>query len=280
MLKVIITIRALLIAPALFCQEKHNPPAGAFELHSSGHQLSVAVIFKEIHYALPKHAEINELNNGKKFFSAETRKGKFNGIWKSWYANGNICDSGKLVNNLPDGEWKHWNEKGELVAVRNYSASKFHRVADEMFRYHPKRNFYPLSTLYQHNRQAALFYIDAVSSFPGKRKPKFTSIHDLVQSNITDHINYKPVFEQCLHEGESVNYFTGGVIKDSGSYKDGLKQGKWIYRDSVKGGYWQGIYEHGVRTNEWKYYDRAGKMVQIIVYDAHGRESWRKKIRS
>jgi len=280
MQKIISTGSALLIALALNSQEKHNPPSPSFEVHSTGHPISIPVIFKEIHFTLPQHDIINESNGEQKLFTTETHKGKLNGIWKSWYANGNICDSGKLVNNLPDGEWKHWNEKGELIAIRNYSASKFHRVADEMKNYHPKRHFYHLSTLYQQNKSTALFYLDAAYSFPGKRKPKPATLKELVQSNITGHNNYKPLFEQSLHEGLSINYFSNGIAKDSGYFKDGLKQGKWIYRDSAKGGgYWQGNYQNGVRTKEWKYYDNAGKMITIIVYDAHGRESWRKKIR-
>jgi antitoxin component YwqK of YwqJK toxin-antitoxin module len=278
MQKIISTGSALLIALALNSQEKHNPPSPSFEVQSTGHPISVPIIFKQVHFTLPQHAVINEKNDGQNLFTTETRKGKLNGVWQSWYTNGNVCDSGKLVNNLPDGEWKHWNEKGELIAKRNYSASKFHRVADEMNRYHPKRHFYHLSTLYQQNKQAALFYMDAFYSFPGNTKPKPATLKELVESNITDHNNYRPVFEQCLHEGEFINYFPGGDLKDSGHYKDGLKQGKWIHRDSAEG-YWQGTYEHGMKTKEWRYYDKAGKMITIIVYDARGRESWRKKIR-
>jgi antitoxin component YwqK of YwqJK toxin-antitoxin module len=278
--KINFTVCALIFALTIYSQEKYNPPSSSLKVHKADHPVTVPVIHKEIQFSLPHHAVINETDGAQKLFATATHKGKLNGNWKSWYANGQVCDSGKLVNNLPDGEWKHWNEKGELISIRNYNASKFHRVTDEMNRYHPKRHFYHLSTLYQQNNQAALYYIDATYSFPGKRKPEYATIKELVLSNITDHNNYKPVFEQCLHEGEFVNYFQGGVIKDSGYYKDGLKQGKWLHRDSAEGGYWHGTYEQGVKTKEWKYYDRAGKMISIIVYDARGRESWRKRIRN
>ena len=33
---------------------------------------------------------------------------RYKGVWISYYANGNRCDSGLLINNLPDGLWKNY----------------------------------------------------------------------------------------------------------------------------------------------------------------------------
>jgi antitoxin component YwqK of YwqJK toxin-antitoxin module len=276
MLKIISTGSALLLILTLNSQEKDSSLT-SFELNSKG-SVVINMVYKELPYALPNDSTISEMNNDVKLYTAETRRGKLNGNWQSWYSNGNLCDSGKLINNLPDGEWKYWNENGELIALRHYSAVKFQRVAEEIKRYHPKRNFYKLSTLYQQNKQAALFHLDAVYSFPREKKIRPASLRELVHSNISNINSYYPVFEQCLHDGIYMNYFPGGMIKDSGIYKDGLKQGKWIHRNSAEDGYWQGAYRDGVKTKEWKLYDKAGRMNEIIFYNSRGRESWRKKI--
>lgn len=278
MLKIISTGSAFLIVFTLYSQER-DLLSTSFEAHAKEYPVTINTIHKELNYFLPHQATIIETNSDVKLFTAATRRGKLNGNWQSWYPNGHLCDSGKLVNNLPDGEWKHWDENGELIAVRHYSVIKFQRVADEIHYYHPKRNFFRLSTLYQQNKQAALFHLSANYSFPGKRKARQTSLKELVQSNIIDYRFYNPVFEQCLHEGAYINYFPGGAIKDSGNYRNGLKHGKWIHRESPEGGYWQGNYHDGLKTKEWKLYDKAGKLTEIIVYDTHGKENWRKKIR-
>ena len=278
MLKYISTGSALLIAMLCHAQEKESPD-GAFEIQTKGHTITVSTVHKELHYSLPSHTILQEFENDIALYKTETRRGKLNGTWQSWYKNGRICDSGRLVNNIPDGEWKYWNEQGELIAVRHYNSSKFHRVTNEMSYYHPKRNFYHLSSLYQKNKQAAIYYLSAAYSFPGSRQvPKSSSLKELVQNNISAPGFYKPVFEQCLHEGEYINYFPGGLIKDSGNYKDGLRQGKWIHRDSAEGEWWQGAYQDGHKIKEWKLYDKKGKLQEIYVYDNRGQLSWRKKI--
>jgi antitoxin component YwqK of YwqJK toxin-antitoxin module len=278
MLKYISTGSALLLAILCHAQEKETP-TGVFEIQTKGHIVSVNTVYKELHYSLPSHILLHEIENDKTLYKTETRRGKLNGTWQSWYKNGKTCDSGRLVNNIPDGEWKHWNEQGELIAIRHYSAAKFHRVTNEMSYYHPRRNFYHLSTLYQQNKKASLYHIDAAYSFPRTRMVALPqTLKELVQHNITDHTVYKPVFEQCLHEGDYINYFPGGVVKDSGNYKDGLKQGKWIHRDSAEGQWWQGAYQDGHKIREWKHYDKKGKLLEILVYNNRGELSWRKKI--
>jgi antitoxin component YwqK of YwqJK toxin-antitoxin module len=278
MLKYISTGSALLIAMLCLAQEKESP-RGVFEVQTKGHIVTVNTVYKELHYSLPAHAVLHEIDNDITLYKTETRKGKLNGTWQSWYKNGTICDSGRLVNNIPDGEWKHWNEQGELIAIRHYSASKFHRVADEMSHYHPKRNFYHLSSLYQQNKQAALHHLAVAYSFPySQQAVKSSSLKQLVQNNISTPAHYKPVFEQCLHEGEFINYFTGGIIKDSGHYRDGLKHGKWIHRDSAEGQWWQGAYRDGHKIKEWKLFDKKGKLQEILVYNNRGQLSWRKRI--
>ena len=277
MLKYISTGSALLIAMLSYTQEKESS-TGLFEIQTQGHTVTANSIYKELHYSLPSHTVFQEFENDIAVYKTETRHGKLNGTWQSWYKNGKTCDSGRLVNNIPDGEWKFWNEKGELIAIRHYNSSKFHRVTNEMSYFHPKRNFYYLSSLYQKNRQTALYHLSAIYSFPGSQQAaRSSSLKEFVQNNISASGFYKPVFEQCLHEGEYINYFPGGLIKDSGNYKDGLRQGKWIHRISAEGEWWQGAYQDGHKIKEWKYYDKKGKLQEIYVYDNSGQLNWRKK---
>jgi antitoxin component YwqK of YwqJK toxin-antitoxin module len=40
---------------------------------------------------------------------------KMNGVWRTWYSNGQLKDSGLLHNNQLVGIWKKWNENGSLL---------------------------------------------------------------------------------------------------------------------------------------------------------------------
>lgn len=267
----------LFLSVLVFSQGQENQ-VNTFEVHSKESQVFSVLSLKKFYLPLPESATISETHNGARLFITSVKGAKLNGAWQSWYTTGLLCDSGRLVNNLPDGEWKHWNEKGELLAVRHYSVDKFQRVTDEMLRYNPKRSFFYLSELYQKDKQAAINYLDAAYSFPSRRSAPVHFLKQLVISNISKSDNYKPVFEQCLQDGLYMNFFPGGVIKDSGYYKNGVRTGKWIHRDSADGYWYQGAYQNNIKIKEWKCYDKNNKLLELIFFDNKGHLNWQKKI--
>lgn len=234
---------------------------------------------KPLPFDLPATGFIHSSDSGKPLFSVNVKRGKLNGQWQSWYSNGVSCDSGRMVNNLPDGEWLFRNEDGEIRAIRHYNADKFLRITNEMQRYHPKRSFFYLAALYQQNKRQALHFLDAGYSFPASSMTgKPTTLQQLAEENTSPGAVYKPVFVQCVHDGLYMNYFPGGIVKDSGMYREGLKSGKWIHRDSAHAGWFQGAYKHGLPVKEWKHFDQDGRLTEILFYDQSGRLHWRKKI--
>jgi hypothetical protein len=231
---------------------------------------------------LPQKGVLSEMHNGKQLFTASVKNGKLNGPWQSWYANGITCDSGYIINNLPDGIWKYRGSKGGLLAIREYKAEKYQRIKDEMLRYHPQRNFYYLARLYQQNKQAALHYISAAHSFSIKEtamKSRLATLKQIVQANIEEGAGYMPVFYNCVHEGLYMNFFSNGAVRDSGYYKDGLRTGKWVHYESPGGKSLQGRYEHGNRIKDWKIYNKDQRLTEVLHYDNKGIVQWQKKIK-
>ena len=237
------------------------------------------VFFHQVNaYSLPKRGTINEQLNNKPLFAAGVKNGKLHGSWQSWYQNGMPCDSGNLVKGLPGGVWKHWDSNGQLIALRTYSADKYHRISNEMTRYHPKRISFPLATLYQKNKQAAMKYLDVDYSFSNAgRKEKNWSLPRLVAKNVTTRNNYKPVFDHALHHGLFMNFFPDGIVKDSGYYKNGLRQGMWLHRNTGKTILRQGSYVNGMKVKEWKSYNASGKLQELAFYSLKGELKWRKE---
>lgn len=237
-------------------------------------------IIKELPYALPETGELRADKAENLLFTAWVRKGKLNGVWQSFYPGGNSCDSGNLINNLPDGRWVFKDNQGELIAIRHYSSEKFRRVTQEMRQYHPKRSFYHLSALYQRNRRQALACLDAASSFEQvPAVPAPVTLSELAEMNTGGKHGYRPVFAQQLQHGLYMNFFPGAVVRDSGYYLNGLKAGKWIHRPHPDSGWLQGAYQHDYRVKEWKQYNVQGRLEEILHYDNQGNLIWRKKIK-
>jgi antitoxin component YwqK of YwqJK toxin-antitoxin module len=181
----------------------------------------------------------------------------FTGIWKNWHKDDVLADSGRLKRGIPDGEWKHWNEDGVLVAVRNYDSDKLKRVLNEIAVNHPKAAVYPLTRIYRKNHRLGENHM----------RPQEISNRDA---------NTHSVFTSCLHHGLFINFYVDGSVKDFGSYKNGLREGIWIYRNPDNS-YLRGVYYHGLRKGDWRLYDGNNRIRQIIIYKS-GREVSRKDI--
>jgi antitoxin component YwqK of YwqJK toxin-antitoxin module len=236
--------------------------------------------FADTSNRLPQNGTYAAMHEGKSLFLTNIRNGKLNGVWQSWYSTGSLCDSGSFQNNLPTGIWKFWNDKGVLVAIRQYNAEKYYRISDEMLRFNPRRSFYYLSQLYQQNRPAALHYLSGSYSFPAanNKGQQRLFIKQIVQSNINTGSLYTPVFYNCLHEGLYMNFFSNGLVKDSGYYRDGLKTGKWIHHQSATGPSYQGRYQHGIRIKDWKVYNASHRLIALIHYNHNGHIQWQKEM--
>src|SRR5712671_6606410 len=55
-------------------------------------------------------------------FVCECSKNILNGVWRSYYPGGQICDSGRIKKNAPDGLWKSWYQSGQLRMEAEFSA--------------------------------------------------------------------------------------------------------------------------------------------------------------
>jgi antitoxin component YwqK of YwqJK toxin-antitoxin module len=199
---------------------------------------------------------------GDLIFMTQYRRNQLHGTWTGRYKTGVKLDSGNFVNNVPDGEWKSWYPNGILRSVRTYSASKYVAVNNEIGRRNEKIIFHSLSkigmvhpAMYTHITSSNYSFI----SMPAA----------------TGHA-YVPPFINCLHHGLYMNFHYNGVVKDSGYYKDGLRDGIWdeFYENGQLKA--SGYYYKGQKNSGWKYYTPQGKLSMLSEYH-NGKLVHRKK---
>ena len=261
-------------------------PFAQQQLHASGNpprlpvEISVFTfshsLFKDYPFQLDTEGTLQQAAPNGSSFKGQIKKGKLHGSWESRYANGQLLDQGTLVKGIPHGEWKVWNAAGQLIAVRTYDADLFQRVKREVELNHPKQYSFAVTARYKKEGRDAVKFLKAGSSFVQQHTLLTNNLAQLVQDNSSDPGHYHPVFNDCLHHGLYINYFENGLVKDSGYYKDGLREGVWTHRTAE--GLWKGAYKNGIRYNEWKMYNAAGKLLLIIFYNTNGHETGRKKM--
>lgn len=102
---------------------------------------------KPLPYELPASGIVTNTGNGQPLFTATVKRGKLNGNWQSWFSNGVVCDSGRLVEiTCRTGPGYSEIKKERLPGSGIIIGINFLRITNEMQHYHPKQNF--ISQLY------------------------------------------------------------------------------------------------------------------------------------
>jgi antitoxin component YwqK of YwqJK toxin-antitoxin module len=240
-------------------------------------KFSYTLPHKEKAHALwfEENGAVTGIRNDLPLFEGAVKKHHLEGSWKSWHANGQLLDSGRLENGVPHGTWYVWNAAGQLLAVRNYDAHLYEKIKNELRLNHPRFSNFMLTERYKKEGSAVLQLLKTASSFPEAVRFTESLLEEAVEQNRKAMHQYHPVFLECLHHGLYLTYFPNGTLQDSGYYKNGLKEGVWVHRTN-DGSVLKGAYKTGLRQLEWKEYDSKGKLTAIIFYNQKG-EASRKK---
>jgi antitoxin component YwqK of YwqJK toxin-antitoxin module len=207
--------------------------------------------------------------NGVKKLSAFARKNILHKKWQSWYASNDACDEGNFKKGVPDGTWRVWHRNGQLRYIRTYDAELLYKLKDEWIR-RPRNSFYPITTLAKENIRKAAWYISTEHAFSLPPTQKTASVNELLSQNMEDSLRYVPPFSEGLLHGLYINYFSTGLVKDSGYYRYGIREGDWLECNSDGTIISRGFYRHGTRKGTWRYY-QGKQLMQLKEFDNKGK---------
>ncbi|RYY09688.1 MAG: hypothetical protein EOO04_38025, partial [Chitinophagaceae bacterium] len=224
-------------------------------------------------------------SSGDTQFVAHYKNNKLKGSWISKFGENQLCDSGSLKNNIPNGEWKSWYPNGQLRYIRTYDAFRLEKTKQDISRRQSKSVTSPIAYIAKKNLRAAYSYLHPDYSFHtlAAQPASYTSyaawmtLNERVSENIDDDaLAYNPPFLECLHHGLYMNFYPDGAVKDSGYYKSGLRQGmweEWLDDGATKS---VGFYQQGHKIDTWKFYNKQGTLKYVKTYNREGREVSRK----
>lgn len=287
---------ALIVAPTVGAQQ-HLSPGGSsvpipsqsvlmpVGLHPSTHVSSTLHIDK-------KHRQQSWItgftDNGDTLFWSGLKRGRLHGTWMSWYHPEQLCDSGRLVKNLPDGEWKSWYSNGQPRSLRTYSAAMLQRIRNEIPRRGGKVTFFAITDIARtdpagawHLLSPGYSYVTLARNASNPKEATPRSLEARVENNVLSGYHpYLPPFTECLHHGLYMNFYPNGQLKDSGYYQNGLREGlwdEWINNGTLRS---TGAYRRGLKQDTWKYYSPTGQLIGIKMYNKRGKETGSKRFRN
>ena len=154
------------------------------------------------------------------------------GEWISYYENGGIAQKGYYENGFMDREWTFYYENGNIKGIGHYINGDGSDDGN--------------TGIPRHNREG-----------------EWNFYHE------DGEIYEKQNWANGQMAGDYITYHNG-IIESKGNYKDGGRDGKWIwyyengiiesegnYKDDVSDGKWISYYEEG--NIEWLYYFENGK---------------------
>ena len=199
-------------------------------------------------------------------FEVHIRDKQLHGPWLSFYRNKQLCDSGRMHQNLPDGEWKLYYPDGQLRAVRTYSAKKYRYIQQDLQRKNDRSFRYAIS-----RRAFAKEPVQQYFVHDFQHSDKSLSLMARINSNTAAADNpYIPPFTAALHHGLYINYSSSGQLIDSGSYNNGLRHGYWLVRSEDE--IIRGKYDQGNKTGQWRHFDSNGLLLYTEYFSVHGKK--------
>ena len=154
------------------------------------------------------------------------------GIWRYWYANGQLKDSGLLINNVMCGLWQSYNTKGQLLISVHYKPE-------------PGSNLNPPAP-----RRSGTLLPD-MSPVPGERDGVALAYYP------TGQLQDSGVYSNDRRTGLWKSWYVNGQISAAGSFEGDSLHGSWTY-----------YRENGNKSTEETYV--MGKLQAMACFDSLG----------
>ncbi|HAN17524.1 MAG: hypothetical protein A2X13_02910 [Bacteroidetes bacterium GWC2_33_15] len=197
-------------------------------------------------------------------FNQTDNSGLKQGFWKKYYPNGNVQYTGKFINNKPVGEFKRFDQNGNLLVIMNYTTDN-----DKVY-----------STFYHSNKkkQAEGYYIgklkDSIWNYYSEDEKLINSVPyqlDIKNGTEIKYYNNQAVFEKIewkkgVQDGKDIRYYDNGNVMIRSTYSDGMLNGIYLSYTIDNTPITTGNYENNKRQGKWIFYDEQGKVKSEINY--------------
>jgi len=170
------------------------------------------------------------------------RNGLKQGRWKFFYDNGLVKLDGVYKDDLKNGYFKEYDEKGQLLTVKKFVNDQEEKEAPELLSLSVKTDYYPSGK------------VKTVASYNGTVPEGVRREYDETGKIVAGYF-----FRKGSMTGE-------GIIDEEGN-----RDGPWKEYYEEGGLRSTGTYDKGIRIGEWKFYYPDGKVEQQGKYNKKGK---------
>lgn len=214
--------------------------------------------------------EINRLND----------KEEKTGYWREFYPNGKLKSESNYENGRKIGISKLYDKKGRLDKIKSYNLDSLNQNGQDIELIKLHKEYYPGS-----------YKARLIGGFYNNMKQGMYREYDTLGNIINGYI-YKNdtilaegvLLNDGTYDGEWKFYYSSGINKSFGLYKNGAKNGVWTYYYENGKKQQVGKYNNEIPSGEWKWYYKNGVLKRLeyyrkgklegsqIEYDVNGKE--------
>lgn len=230
----------------------------------------------------PNGVYISWFKNGQNSEKGTYRNGKRNGVWTKWYENGQRDSEGTYKNNVKNGMWSYWNEKGQNFLEIDYSNidSMVIRLNDSTVREKLLAEAININFLEQHKTPSGDFLVYAPNQeIPYSGWISFSQSACAWYQNgkqnglfVTWHRRENPqlgtlaFYQDGEREGFYIEWHPNGQKKSELTYKDGYIDGLVIEWHYDGEKRSEGTWKNGIRDGLHTEWNESGQVIQSENY--------------
>jgi antitoxin component YwqK of YwqJK toxin-antitoxin module len=193
-------------------------------------RVTLLVVYKKGY--IVSRERINRLDN----------EGRKQGNWKFFHENGMVKTEGRYLNDLKDGYFKDYDDKGRLLATSKWQNGEKVDSPTELIKLEVVKEYYPDGT------------VKVLQTFKNG-----------IEQGVRREYNEDGSVKACSLFDKGIKV-AEGIVKENGK-----NDGPWkeLYPNGQLKA--EGTYTNGVKTGEWKYYHPNGNIEQTGKYTSEGK---------
>ncbi|MGM0582847.1 MAG: hypothetical protein ACQES1_10905 [Bacteroidota bacterium] len=199
----------------------------------------------------------------REYINRRDSRGRKQGPWKTFYANGKIKSEENYLDGKRNGIFKQFNKNGELVNIEKYENGEKITKDKAVANYEIKRNYYEDGSL-----KTRATYLDG--KMDGIRR-EYDRQGNIKEAYVMDQgkVVEKGIIDKSgQRQDDFEEYYKTGQLKAKGQYSDGIKVGEWNYYFPNGEVEQRGEYnENGEAVGLWRWYYSNGQLRRQEYYN-------------
>ena len=191
-------------------------------------------------------------------------KGRKQGAWSKKWESGAVRYAGQFKDDMPVGEFKHFDEDGVLTTVQSH-AGDGHVSRAEHFR--TEGTLMAKGKYVDQKKDSTWNYYGSEGGLNRVERYKNGVLEgEQVTYYANGAVAEKQLFVKGIQEGETKSWFENGKLKSEAIYEKGEPEGKMVFYFAKGSKEIEGQMVDGKRDGQWMYFNEDGSIQLVVLY--------------